>query len=72
MRLGWISCARMLPDRSMTTTTVSMCEGSIITAWGRAMAKVSAARASRSSMGGTWRRKVAPPLMATPTDFRVG
>ena len=56
-RFGWTSAARMLPDTSIASTMVSCCEGSVITAVGRAVASSSAASASSNSAGGTWRRQ---------------
>ncbi|MNY11209.1 hypothetical protein D3C86_1442250 [compost metagenome] len=72
MRVGFTSCARMLPDRSITSMTVSMREGSISTACGRAMAKISALRASRASTGDTCRRQPAPPVVVRPTLRSAG
>ncbi|MCY1542555.1 hypothetical protein D9M68_783090 [compost metagenome] len=72
MRVGLMSCARMLPDRSMTRITVLMREGSVSRAWGRATATISAVSASSVRAGATWRRQPAPPRTGTPTDFSAG
>ena len=52
MRLGFTSSASMLREMSMASTTRSCCDGSVITAVGRAMATRSSVSASTNSSGG--------------------
>jgi len=61
----------MLPDTSIARTTVFSCEGSVITAVGRATATSISASAPRNSSGGTWRRQPAPRPMASLTIDRL-
>ena len=64
-RLGWTSVARMLPDTSIARMMVCWFDGSMTTAIGRAAASSMAARASRNSSGGMWRRTLWPAPMAS-------
>ena len=66
-RFGSTSVARMLPETSIASTTVSCCEGSVTTAAGRAIATIIAIRASRNRMGGMCRRSVC----AGPSASRI-
>ena len=70
-RLGLTSVARMLPDTSIARMMVSCCEGSVTTAIGRDAASSIAARASRNSAGGTWRRNPGPLPIASLTSDRL-
>ena len=69
-RFGSTSAARMLPDTSIARMIVSCCEGSVITAVGRATATNSAASASRNSAGGTCLRQPGPRPSASLTSDR--
>ncbi len=69
-RFGSTSAARMLPDTSIARMIVSCCDGSVITAVGRATATNSAVSASRNSTGGTCLRQPGPRPSASLTSDR--
>jgi hypothetical protein len=71
MRFGSTSVARMLPDTSIASTIVSCCEGSLITACGRAIASSSSVIARNSKTGGTWRRQALRGPSASFTRLRL-
>ena len=55
----------MLPETSIARTIVSWADGRVISAAGRDEANSSAASASSSSTGGTWRRQALPRPIAS-------
>ena len=63
-RVGCTSVARMMPETSIARMIVSCCVGSVMTAAGRAMARIIAASAPRNSSGGMCRRMRGPAPIA--------
>ena len=72
MRLGSTSSARIEPETSIARITVPRDEASVITAAGRATARISTVMASSSSAGGTCRRQPSPLPIACLTMREVG
>ena len=62
-RVGSRSVAFMLPDTSMARITVSRCDGSVRTAFGRAIAPINAITANSDSTAGTC--SITPPRFLT-------
>ena len=71
MRVGCTSVARIDPDTSIARITVSCADGSVITAAGRAVARINATSASANSSGGRCRRMRPPGPIAPFTSARL-